>query len=405
MNGHVGFESLVSQFVNKSRKNGYSFNILCIGETGIGKSTLMETLFNTKFDLKPSTHFESKLSLNKSTYMLKEDNVNLKLSIIETVGYGDHTNKEKEYQVIADYLDTQFEDTIQQELQNYRYFKQIEDTLIHVCLFFISPTGHSLKSIDLLTMKMLQNKVNIVPLIAKADIISKNELVSFKKRLLNDFKENDIKIYELPTDDIDEEINKLNETYSTYQPFAVVGSSDLVKIGNTYKRGRQYEWGTVLVENESHCDFVKLRDMLIRTNMFDLIEKTHSKYLQYYRMKYLKNLGLNDIHDDRLLNIYDVYCVKSIELKTYIQHKEMEIKDEFIKKVKLKEYELKDAEKELNELYIKYKKEHIKMKDTLEEKKRQFEWEKQEFKLRKYNHETLKNAANNFTLTKSCKKR
>ena len=32
-------------------------------------------------------------------------------------------------------------------------------------------------------------------------------------------------------------------------------------------RGRQYPWGTVLVEDETHCDFVKLREMLLRTNM------------------------------------------------------------------------------------------------------------------------------------------
>ena len=35
LGGHVGFDSLPDQLVNKSVQNGFSFNILCIGETGV----------------------------------------------------------------------------------------------------------------------------------------------------------------------------------------------------------------------------------------------------------------------------------------------------------------------------------------------------------------------------------
>ena len=37
------------------------------------------------------------------------------------------------------------------------------------------------------------------------------------------------------------------------------------------------------VENENHCDFVKLREMLIRTNMEDLRETTHIRHYEIYR--------------------------------------------------------------------------------------------------------------------------
>ena len=37
LSGHVGFDSLPDQLVNKSLQNGFCFNIMCIGETGIGK--------------------------------------------------------------------------------------------------------------------------------------------------------------------------------------------------------------------------------------------------------------------------------------------------------------------------------------------------------------------------------
>lgn len=47
------------------------------------------------------------------------------------------------------------------------------------------------------------------------------------------------------------------------------------------------------VENESHCDFVKLREMLIRTNMEDMREKTHTKHYEVYRKKRLEQVLLN----------------------------------------------------------------------------------------------------------------
>lgn len=45
---------------------------------------------------------------------------------------------------------------------------------------WLSPKGHGLKSIDLVCMKKLDTKVNIIPIIAKADTISKTELQKFK---------------------------------------------------------------------------------------------------------------------------------------------------------------------------------------------------------------------------------
>lgn len=48
----------------------------------------------------------------------------------------------------------------------------------------------------------------------------------------------------------------------------------------------------VSVENESHCDFVKLREMLIRTNMEDMRDKTHSRHYEVYRKKRLEQVAL-----------------------------------------------------------------------------------------------------------------
>ncbi len=46
-------------------------------------------------------------------------------------------------------------------------------------------------------------------------------------------------------------------------PFAVVGSSTVLEIRGRKVRGRMYPWGVVEVENPDHCDFIKLRTMLM----------------------------------------------------------------------------------------------------------------------------------------------
>lgn len=60
-----------------------------------------------------------------------------------------------------DYIDAQFEAYLQEELKIKRSLFSYHDTRIHVCLYFISPTGHSLKPLDLLTMKSLDSKVRL----------------------------------------------------------------------------------------------------------------------------------------------------------------------------------------------------------------------------------------------------
>ena len=122
---------------------------------------------------------------------------------------------------------------------------------------------------------------------------------------------NNMQIYQFPVSD--ETIAETNKTMNSHLPFAIVGSNDFVKVGgnlffnigfpiqalawfqvltcgcaplqvgNKMVRARQYPWGVVQVENENHCDFTNLREMLIRTNMEDLRDTTHSRHFKVYR--------------------------------------------------------------------------------------------------------------------------
>lgn len=48
---------------------------------------------------------------------------------------------------------------------------------------------------------LLYLQVNIIPLIAKADTISKNDLQKFKCKIVSELVSNGIQIYQFPTDD------------------------------------------------------------------------------------------------------------------------------------------------------------------------------------------------------------
>lgn len=65
----------------------------------------------------------------------------LQLTICDTVGYGDQVNKEDSFKAVVDYIDAQFEAYLQEELKIKRSLPTYHDSRLHVCLYFICPTG------------------------------------------------------------------------------------------------------------------------------------------------------------------------------------------------------------------------------------------------------------------------
>jgi cell division control protein 12 len=86
-------------------------------------------------------------------------------------------------------------------------------------------------------------------------------------------------------------------------PFAVIGSEKDVK-NNEGKvvKGRQYAWGVAEVENEDHCDFKKLRSILIRTHMLDLIHTTEESHYEAYRAQQMETRKFGEARPRKLDN-------------------------------------------------------------------------------------------------------
>ena len=54
---------------------------------------------------------------------------------------------------------------LQEELKIKRNLSGYHDSRVHACLYFITPNGHGLKSIDLVCMKKLDSKVRVFTLV------------------------------------------------------------------------------------------------------------------------------------------------------------------------------------------------------------------------------------------------
>ena len=96
-------------------------------------------------------------------------------------------------------------------------------------------------------MKRLHDKVNIIPLIAKADTLTPDECASFKKTILNEIAQHGIKIYEFP-DAEDEDENRSQKAFKERVPFAVVGSNTTVEVNG--KKGQFFFTGEIMEGDE-----------------------------------------------------------------------------------------------------------------------------------------------------------
>ena len=149
------------------------------------------------------------------------------------------------------------------------------DTRVHCVLYFISPYGRGLKPLDVLVMRQLANKANLIPVIAKADCLTKEETKKLKERVLEELDAAGIRSYQLP---------HVAEGAHLRQslPFAICGANVLVELGGRLVRGRQYPWGLVEVENPDHCDFGCLRSLLT-THVGHLREITNTTFYERVR--------------------------------------------------------------------------------------------------------------------------
>ena len=147
----------------------------------------------------------------------------------------------------------------------------------------------SLRELDIELMKRLAPRVNVIPVIGRADSLTPSELAESKKLVMEDIEHYRIPVYKFPYDieEDDEDTVEENAELRGLMPFAIVGSEDIVEIGGRQVRARQYPWGVVEVDNPRHSDFLAIRSALLHSHLADLKEITHDFLYENYRTEKL----------------------------------------------------------------------------------------------------------------------
>ncbi|CAL1702819.1 unnamed protein product [Somion occarium] len=289
MSDGIGIANLPNQRHKIVAKRGAHFTVMVVGESGLGKTTLVNTLFSTEIAPPKNYNRRHGKQLDKLTEVeiikaeLEEKQFKTKLTVIDTPGFGDYVNNRDSWAPIVDFIDDQHEAYMRQEQQPQR--KEKIDLRVHACLYFIRPTGHTLKPLDIEIMKRLGTRVNLIPVIAKADTLTQNDLALFKQRIREVIQAQGIRIYQ-PVVEPDDEPAAAEHAgiLQEAMPFSIIGSTeDVTTPDGRVVKGREYLWGVAEVENENHCDFRKLRSLLIRTHMLDLISTTEELHYENYR--------------------------------------------------------------------------------------------------------------------------
>ncbi|XP_064619278.1 septin-5-like isoform X2 [Lineus longissimus] len=288
----IGFATLPEQLHRKAVKRGFDFTLMVVGESGLGKSTLINSLFlkdlySDRIILNAEQKINQTVEMKKSTLEIEEKGVKLRLTIVDTPGFNEALNSDECWKPIEDYIDNQFDQYFKDESGLNR--KNIQDNRVHCCLYFIPPYGRGLRQVDIAFLQHLHQKVNIVPIIAKADTLLPHEIRKLKETVMDQIDRHKIKIYEFPDCDSDEddEFKKQDAELKHSIPFAVIGSNSVVEVNGKRVRGRVYPWGIVEVDNPKHSDFQKLRQFLVSTHMQDLKDVTRDAHYESFRARHI----------------------------------------------------------------------------------------------------------------------
>lgn len=355
------------------------------GESGLGKKTLINTLFNREIlsnDInEESAEFDDgetqPVRTRTDKAEIEEDGVKLNLSVISTPGFGESINNADSWKPIVDEINDRFDAHLEAESRINR--SAIVDNRVHAFLYFIEPTGHSLRSLDIALMKEIHEKVNLIPVIAKSDTLTEEEIIDFKQRILEDIRYQGIKTFNPAQYDNDDEESFANtQSIMNKLPFAVVGSTKEVEtVDGRIVRGRSYPWGIIEVDNEEHCDFIKLRQLLIRNFLEELKEHTANSLYENYRSEKLLRMGIQQ--DNSVFKEFDPLARQQEEKSLHeakLAKMEAEMKNVFQQKVSEKEKKLQRSEADLFARHKEMKDKLSKQIKLLEDKKEQLEKQK-----------------------------
>lgn len=365
----------------KIMKKSTNFSIMVIGESGMGRSSFINSLCGGNSIVPTSSTidqdpFTKKLTLRHENVEL-EDNEGHKISlnIIDTPNFANSINCDEDFKIIVDFIRHQYDEVLLEESRVKRN-PRFKDGRIHVLLYMINPTGHGLSEIDVQFMLHINKLVNLIPIIGKSDSLTAEELKLNKKLILEDLNHYGIDYYkfnefEYEQDYIDDEIIEYNKYLNSLLPFAIIGANDFrtndedilkLRIGNPINSK------PINIEMPEYNDFTILKNILLITHLNEFKEITHDIIYENYRTEALSGKEFQYINGERVVN----EAVKSNDLNGSFDDttNQSTINDDYLAKeeqIKLEEERLKNFEERVHQDLINKRKELLERENELKE--------------------------------------
>ncbi|KAL8902735.1 MAG: hypothetical protein Q9171_007610 [Xanthocarpia ochracea] len=358
----------------KNVKKGIQFCLMVCGASGTGRTTFVNTLCGRRVlqgmnaDDPTVAHVEEGVRIKPITVELEldEEGTRVSLTIVDTPGFGDQIDNEASFSEIVGYLERQYDDILAEESRIKRN-PRFRDNRVHALLYFITPTGHGLRELDIELMRRLSPRVNVIPVIGKADSLTPAELAESKKLVMEDIEHYRIPVYNFPYDieEDDEDTVEENSELRGLMPFAIVGAEEVIEIGGRRVRARQYPWGVVEIDNPRHSDFLAIRSALLHSHLADLKEITHDFLYENYRTEKLSKSV--DGGAAASMNPEDL-ASQSVRLKEeQLRREEEKLREIGIKvqqEINEKRQELLARESQLKEMERMHREQSVAMDDT-----------------------------------------
>ncbi|KAF9210790.1 hypothetical protein BGZ59_008928 [Podila verticillata] len=237
-----GSDSAAIAASSASSHSSVSLRFLLLGDVGVGKSAFVDTFIDTLANVQSTVQShetiavpsDSSSSTSSASFQLEVTRVQTgsildrntttnsasisrsddflglippkiatparEISFITVPGYSSTLNPSQTLSTTDDYLNhhlrtvtSVFSPTISSAQLAWFLITGSKAHSLPTCAFYF--VLYELKPIDLLYMKLIHERVNLVPVIAKADTVSKNELWVLKRRMIRQLKLNGIQFH------------------------------------------------------------------------------------------------------------------------------------------------------------------------------------------------------------------
>ncbi|KAG0073557.1 hypothetical protein BGZ90_011484 [Linnemannia elongata] len=290
---------------------------------------------------------ERTLNSFEALFEIEEGHEKINLTLVDTPGFvGSDDVIDAHCDEILAYLEYQFDLTLAEE-RKVRRNPKATDNQIHACIYFIDQASHrpGLSDADIRILKRLGTRVNLIPVIARGDTLTRAQTKRLKQAILKDAADNQIQFFQFLSpklakrllaqqqggdldqyhshsrkrhsrngpgddeeaeevgdddeseeedddeDDWDPEVLEEKAHLQSLTPFTVIAQeedgTDLRDEKGRRIQGREFPWGVLDCLNSQHCDLNGLRSALLSSHRQELKEITYGYFYEKYRTEKL----------------------------------------------------------------------------------------------------------------------